>query len=50
MENVVVKTYSTPFLKLENIFSISDFFFARIMSCMYVCYSYMEEKDESLFV
>ena len=27
MQNVAVKTYSTPFLKLENIFSISDFFF-----------------------
>lgn len=44
MKNVVGKTYSTSFLKLENIFNIFDFFVRIIMSCMYVLFLYIKKK------
>ena len=44
MENALVKTYSTPSVKLENILNISDFFARILMSCMYMLFLYKRKR------
>lgn len=50
MENIIVKTYFTPFLKPENIFNISDFFFCQNHHVMYVCVTPICKKKMNMYL
>lgn len=46
----IVKTYSTPSLKLENMFNISEIVLPESSCHVCMCYSYIKERGEYVFV